>query len=103
MSEIKVRRSHHFSHAEARKGAERIAENLKARFSLTGSWKGDTLHFSGTGIEGELRLEAKAVEIDARLGFMLALMKPVIEASIHENLDKLFAEAPRKAPPKKKK
>ena len=35
--------------------------------------------------------DAVAVEIDAKLGFMLALMKPAIEASIHENLDRLFA------------
>ncbi len=105
MSGIKVRRSHHFTHAEARKGAERVAANLEERFSLTGTWKGDTLHFSGAGIEGELRLEPKAVEIDARLGFMLALMKPVIEASIHENLDKLFAQPSKaaKKPPAKKK
>ena len=67
--------------------------------------EGQRLHFSGTGIEGVLRIEPKAVEIDAKLGFMLALMKPVIEASIHENLDKLFAQEPKaaKKPPAKKK
>jgi putative polyhydroxyalkanoate system protein len=105
VSEIRVRRSHHFTHAEARKGAERVAENLKERFNLSGRWKGDELHFSGSGIEGVLRIEPKAVEIDAKLGFMLALMKPVIEASIHENLDKLFAQpskGAKKPAPKKK-
>ena len=91
MSEIRIRRSHHFTHADAKKGADRVAANLKERFGLTGNWKGDELHFKGAGIEGVLRVEAKAVEIDAKLGFMLALMKPAIEASIHENLDKLFA------------
>ncbi len=98
MSEIRIRRSHHFTHAEAKKGADRVAASLKERFGLTGSWKGDELHFKGSGIDGVLRIEAKAVEIDAKLGFMLALMKPVIEASIHENLDKLFAagEKPEK-------
>jgi putative polyhydroxyalkanoate system protein len=105
MSQIKVRRSHHFTHAEAKKAADRVAANLRERFGLSGSWKGDSLHFSGTGIEGVLHIEPKAVEIDARLGFMLALMKPAIEASIHENLDKLFAQpakAPKKPPAKKK-
>ena len=108
MSDIRVRRSHHFSPAEARKGAERVADELKARFGLTGAWKGNALHFKGAGIDGVLKLEDKAIEIDAKLGFMLALMKPAIEASIHENLDRLFAagEKPKKpaakAPAKKK-
>jgi putative polyhydroxyalkanoate system protein len=91
MSEIRIRRKHDFPHDAAKKAADRMATDLKERFSLTGHWKGDALHFSGAGIDGVLHLEAKAVEIDAKLGFMLALMKPVIEASIHENLDRLFA------------
>lgn len=110
MSEIRIRRSHHFTHAEARKGADRVADNLKERFGLTGSWKGDELHFRGAGIEGVLKVEPKAVEIDAKLGFMLSLMKPAIEASIHENLDRLFAgggkpekKAPAAKPAAKKK
>ena len=108
MSEIRVRRTHHFSHADAKKAAERVAKDLKERFGLTGAWKGDTLHFKGAGIDGVLKLEEKAVEIDATLGFMLALMKPAIEASIHENLDRLFAAGEKakkpaaKAPAKKK-
>ena len=97
MSEIRVRRPHHFSHADAKRAAERVATDLKERFGLTGSWKGDALHFKGAGIDGVLKLEEKAVEIDARLGFMLALMKPAIEASIHENLDRLFAAGDKKA------
>ena len=104
MSDIKVRRNHDFPHDVARKAAERMAADLKERFSLVGSWKGNALHFSGSGINGVLRLEPKAVEIDAKLGLMLALMKPAIEASIHENLDKLFAAGHKagKAPRKKK-
>lgn len=91
MSDIHVRRPHQFSAAEAKKAAERVAGELKERFGLTGAWKGDVLHFKGSGIDGVLKLETKAVVIEAKLGFMLALMKPAIEASIHENLDRLFA------------
>lgn len=91
MSEIRVRRPHHFTPEQARKAADKVAAELKQRFGLAGSWKGDALHFSGSGIEGVLKLSAKAVEIDAKLGFMLALMKPAIESAIHENLDRLFA------------
>lgn len=108
MSDIHVRRPHHFNHADARKAADRVAGELKERFGLTGGWKGDALHFKGSGIDGVLKLEEKAVVIDAKLGFMLALMKPAIEASIHENLDRLFAAGEKakkpaaKAPAKKK-
>ena len=60
MSDIRVRRTHHFDHADARKAAERVASELKERFGLTGAWKGDALHFKGSGIDGVLKLEEKA-------------------------------------------
>jgi len=104
MSEISIRRKHDFPHDVAKKAATRMADELKDRFDLTGHWKGDALHFKGAGIDGVLKLSPHVVEIDAKLGFMLALMKPVIEASIHENLDRLFAAGHKagKAEPKKK-
>lgn len=97
MSDIRIRRSHAFPPAEAKKAADKIATGLKDRFGLAGHWKGSAMHFSGPGIDGVMRLEEGSVEIEAKLGFMLALMKPAIESSIHENLDRLFAAAAKPA------
>ena len=50
------------------------------------------LRFQRSGVDGQLTLAHKEVVIEAQLGFLLAMMKPRIEQSIHENLDTIFGE-----------
>lgn len=98
MSDISIRRSHALAPARARKAAEDVAAKLRESFDLESEWQGSALHFRRAGVKGTLRLEAGAVQIDADLGFMLAMMKPAIEGAINRNLDELFGAAPK--PPK---
>lgn len=106
MSDIKIRRSHALTPAHARKAAEKMSARLSEVFDMQFAWEGEVLRFQRPGVEGQLTLGRKDVVIDAQLGFLLAMMKPKIEQSIHENLDKIFGAEKkaktRKAAPKKK-
>ena len=106
MSDIKIRRAHALTHKHARAAAEKMSAKLGEAFDMEFAWEGEVLRFQRSGVDGRLTLGHKEVMIDAQLGFLLALMKPKIEQSIHENLDKIFGvekkAKPKKAAPKKK-
>ena len=96
MSDIRIRRAHSKPLAEARKDAERTAKQLKKDFDLDYGWDGHVLRFERTGVEGELHVTTKEIRLDARLGFLLAFLKPRIEAEVETILDRLLG-APEKA------
>lgn len=95
MSDIRIRRAHSKPLAEARKDAERMAKQLKKDFELDYGWDGHVLRFERTGVEGELHVTAREIRLDARLGFLLAFLKPRIEAEVGTILDRLLG-APEK-------
>lgn len=92
MSIIEIRRKHRFPQAEARKHADRLARDLRREFGLDTRWRENVLEFSRDGIEGRLELAEDEVRLHARLGFLLSLLRPKIEASIHQHMDELFAD-----------
>lgn len=102
MSDIRIRRSHSKSLEEARKAAEKMAKQLRKDFDLDYAWDGSVLRFERSGVDGELHVTAKEVRLEAKLGFLLAFLKPQIEAEVESQLDKLLG-APGKAPPPAKK
>jgi putative polyhydroxyalkanoate system protein len=106
MSDIRIRRAHTLTPKHARAAAEEMSARLSEAFDLQFVWEGEVLRFQRSGVDGQLTLGHKEVTIDAQLGFLLLMMKPKIERSIHDNLDKIFGEEkkakPRKAAPKKK-
>ncbi|HSN69913.1 MAG TPA: polyhydroxyalkanoic acid system family protein [Steroidobacteraceae bacterium] len=97
MSVIDIRRKHHFSLAEAREHANRLARDLEREFGLDTAWNKDVLEFRRDGVEGRLTVRANEVHLHAKLGFLLALLRPRIESSIHAHMDELFAAAPEPA------
>jgi len=100
MSDIKIRRSHTLPHDKARHAAEKMAKRLQKEFNLDYEWDGDVLVFERSGLNGELTVAPRHVEMEVKLGFLLRMMKPTIEKHIHENLDEIFGEH-AKAKPKK--
>lgn len=93
MSVIDIRRRHGFTVAEARRHAERLASDLRAEFGLDTAWRENVLEFRRDGVEGRLTVGRDDVHLQAKLGFLLALLRPKIEASIHAHMDELFAAA----------
>ena len=106
MSAIKIRRAHTLTPKRARAAAEEISARLGEAFDLQFEWEGEVLRFQRSGVDGQLILGHREVTIDAQLGFLLVMLKPKIEQSIHDNLDRIFGEEkkakPKKAAPKRK-
>lgn len=92
MSDIKIRRAHSLPHTKARAAAEKMAQRLRKEFDLDYEWDGDVLVFERSGVNGELTVAPKHVEMEVKLGFLLKMMKPSIEKQINANLDQIFAE-----------
>ena len=103
MSDIRIRRSHSKTLDEARKAAEKMAKRLREDFDLDYAWDGNVLRFERSGVDGELHVTTKEVRLEANLGFLLAFLKPRIEAEVEAQLDKLLSAPAKAAAPAKKK
>lgn len=105
MADITLNRTHTLGLKGARAAADKMAKKLNEQFGLSGDWEGDTLHFDRSGVKGKLAVSDHDMNLEVTLGFLLKAMKGPIERAVHENLDKVLAEAkPAKAAtaPKKK-
>jgi putative polyhydroxyalkanoate system protein len=91
MSHIDIRRSHALPLKEAKLKVERIAEHIAERFQVEYGWKGNTLEFSRSGVEGHIAVKAKEVHVNVRLGFFLFAIKSAIEREIDKTIDEEFS------------
>jgi len=92
MADIEIRRAHHLGLKAARAAADKMADHLGKKFSLSGDWDGNTYKFERTGLTGSLAISEKDLLLSVTLGFLLRTMKPSIEMAVRQELDKLFAE-----------
>lgn len=92
MSDIRIRRPHALPRAKARREAQKIADQLKEKFDLEYEWDGDVVNFHRQGVTGHLRVGEDEIHLEAKLGFLLAFLKPTIEGHINENLDRVFGK-----------
>jgi len=103
MSEIRIRRAHSKSLEEARRAAEKMARRLRRDFDLDYAWDGHVLRFERSGVDGALHVTAKEIRLEAKLGFLLAFLKPRIEAEAEEELDRLLGAPAKAAAPARRK
>jgi putative polyhydroxyalkanoate system protein len=87
MPDIDINQPHRLGKQACRDAAEAAARDLGARLGLNGMvWEGDTLGFAGRGLEGRLTVGDHEARVQVRLGPLLGLMRPVIEAEIRRQL-----------------
>lgn len=98
MSDIKYVRRHSLPLKEAKKVAQKTADDLAEEYDLKSEWSGDTLRFHRSGVEGHMHVTASEIDLNVRLGFLLKPFKAKFEQHIERHLDELLAEAkPAKA------
>jgi putative polyhydroxyalkanoate system protein len=90
MSEIRISRHHGMSLKKAKAAAEHFAAELAAEFDIEYAWNGNILEFQRPGVSGTISVDKKDVEIRARLGLLLLLMRSTIEREIHRFCDENF-------------
>ena len=93
MADIVLKRTHQLGLKGARMAADKMIAKLDQQFNLSGDWQGDTLHFDRPGVNGRLAVSDSEMHLEVTLGFLLKAMKGPIERAVHEQLDKVLAEA----------
>jgi putative polyhydroxyalkanoate system protein len=95
MSEIKYKREHHLSIREAKKIAQKAADDLGKEYDLQSEWEGDTLHFHRSGVDGHMHVTAHYIDLNVKLGFLLRPFRSAFEHHIERNLDSLLSTSPK--------
>ena len=91
MSEIHYKRMHQLSVKDAKKIAQKAADDLGKEYDLRSEWEGDTLHFRRSGVDGHMHVTAHYIDLNVKLGFLLRPFKSAFERHIERNLDTLLA------------
>jgi|307.fasta_scaffold68045_2 putative polyhydroxyalkanoate system protein len=93
MADIKVVRKHHLTIAQAKKIAQKTADDLASEYDLESEWQGDTLRFSRSGVNGAMAVTGSEIRLDVKLGLLLSAFKTKIEQHIEHRLDELLIAA----------
>lgn len=90
MTEIDIRRSHQLPLKDAKAKVEQIAERIAERFDVDYGWRGNTLEFTRSGVDGRIAVTTKDLHVSVRLGFLLFALRSAIEREIDSTIDKHF-------------
>src|SRR6266568_1971830 len=93
MATLSITKPHHLTHRQAKDAAQRVADDLRARFALEYQWNGDTIAFERPGLSGELRVGRSDVRLDCTLGFLLSALRPAIEKEVNREFGKHFGDS----------
>lgn len=87
MPTIDIHHSHSLGKPACHAAVDAIARELSARFGLGDmAWDGDTIAFAGRGAQGSLTVAETDAHVQVRLGPLLGLMRPMVEAEIRRRL-----------------
>lgn len=91
MTTIHLHRPHPVGLAAARAEVERLARRVEQDYGANWAWRGDTLVFSHLGVAGRVQVSDAAIDLQVRLGLLLAPMKTQIEAVLLEKFERALA------------
>jgi putative polyhydroxyalkanoate system protein len=101
MADINIHRTHSLGLDKARKVAWQWAEEVEQKFGMECSVlegeTSDTVHFTRSGVNGQLIVAADHFDLQAKLGFLLGAFSRTIETEILKNLDTLLAKSAKPA------
>ena len=90
MSQLTIKRSHELDGEQLLARVKQVAAKLE-KYNAKVEWEGDRLaRVSGSGIDGELRLEETLIQIDLRFGFLVAPFKGKIAEVLERELDEML-------------
>jgi len=100
--DIHIDREHTLGLPQARKLAFKWAETAEEKLGMECTYEEgkteDTVRFTRSGANGELKVTKDSFVLDAKLGFLLGAFRERIESEIVKNLDLLLAQKdPHKA------
>jgi putative polyhydroxyalkanoate system protein len=93
MARLSIAKKHRLTLKNAKGAAQQVADDLKARFDLEYAWRGNEIEFRRPGLSGTMRVGKDEVRLDCELGFVLSLLRPVLEAEIDKEFRQRFGGA----------
>jgi putative polyhydroxyalkanoate system protein len=97
MSELNYSKPHNLGLERARELAKewtaKAGQKMGLEFKHEQGVDQDTITFERSGVKGEMVVTANNIDLNVKLGMMMAAFKPMIEAEIAKNMDKLMARA----------
>jgi putative polyhydroxyalkanoate system protein len=93
MADIELIKHHSLPLAAARALVQQTADDLAKEYHLVSHWTGNTLHFTRTGIQGQMQVTESEIRLEVTLGFLLKLLKAKFVESIDRNFETLLAKA----------
>ena len=91
MADIKMIKFHDLPIAQAKALVQKAADDLGEEYDLTSEWRGDTLRFHRSGVEGHMKVTASEIHLDVTLGFLLKPFKARFVEHIEHAFDRLLA------------
>lgn len=82
MSTIDLCAYHTMNKEDAQQAADELARDLAEKFSIEYGWDEDHIHFERPHVNGVITVGEEQIRIKARLGFMLAMLKGLIEEEV---------------------
>jgi putative polyhydroxyalkanoate system protein len=101
MSDIQLVKPHSLPIAKAKALVKKEADALAAEYDLSSEWRGNTLHFHRSGVNGQMYVTDSEIRLHVTLGFLLKPLKGKFVGHIERNLDRLLAEQEPRAQAKK--
>jgi len=90
MSEIDIHAHHTLSHEDALQAADELSCDLAEKFGIDYGWDDEVIHFERPGVHGQILVNETELRIQAKLGFMLMMLKGPIEQEIVRYLTEHF-------------
>jgi putative polyhydroxyalkanoate system protein len=101
MSEVKFQQAHTLGLDKARELAKKWAEDAAGKMGLNCKHiegvEQDTITFERMGVNGVMTVTGTSLDLNVKLGMMMAAFKPLIEAEIQKNMGRIIEKASGKA------
>lgn len=94
MSRIHLRRAHDLTPKAARQRVDKMAAELGKRFDAECEWEGDVLRIRHPNVNGSVIVSRDEIEVEATLGFLLAMFRDRVDEELVRILDAQFPEQP---------
>ena len=92
MSDIEVVKSHSLPIAKAKTLAQKEVDALAGEYDLSSEWRGNTLHFHCSGLDGQMHVTDSEIRLHVTLGFLLRPFKGSLVDHIERTFDRLLPE-----------
>ena len=92
MSDIEVVKSHSLPIAKAKTLAQKEVDALAGEYDLSSEWRGNTLHFHCSGLDGQMHVTDSEIRLHVTLGLLRRPFKGRLLDHIERTFDRLLPD-----------